>query len=118
MLGEAKSHAERLVVCLATDATIERLKGHAPLHVFDERAAALQLLPIVDEIVAGDDQEGSYAVIEKVNPTVIAFGYDQKDLREDCTAYLERRHLVIPTVVLQPHEPDKYKSSILNKRDA
>lgn len=114
MLAEAKSLGDRLVVCLATDATIARLKGHAPRHPFEERKVVLELLPVIDVLVAGDDVDGTYSVITEERPDIIAFGYDQQSLHDDCVAWLDQHGIVAHTVFLQPHEPQKFKSSLLN----
>lgn len=113
-LAEAKSLGGEIVVCLATDATIARLKGHAPKHAYSEREAALRLLPVVDRVVAGDGREGEYSAILNEQPDVIAFGYDQHILHNDCRAWLDRNNLPTHTVMLQPFAPEKYKSSLLN----
>lgn len=115
MLTEAKALGDRLVVCLATDATIERLKGHKAFHAYNVRQAALELLPSVDVVVSGDDADGTYSVITTERPDIIAFGYDQQALHDDCVAWLDRHRIEAHTVYLQPFEPQKYKSSLLNQ---
>lgn len=112
-LAEAQLLGGELVVCLATDATIARLKGHAPRHGYAEREAALRLLPVVDRVVPGDDGEGKYSAILDAQPDVIAFGYDQQALHDDCVAWLDRNNLPMHTIVLQSFKPELYKSSLL-----
>lgn len=114
-LGEAKSLGDELIVCLATDEAITRLKGRAPKYGFDDRTMTLQLLPVVDKVIRGDDSEGSYTAIQNEKPDVIAFGYDQQALHDHCVAWLDARHIPAHTVFLHAFEPDKYKSSLLNR---
>lgn len=113
MLGEARGLGDVLVVCLATDATIMRLKGHKPRAPYEERKHALELLG-VDKVVPSDEMEGVYTVIRQEQPDVIAFGYDQHALYGDCVAWLARNGIAAHTVFLTPFEPATYKSSLLN----
>lgn len=113
-LAEAKTHAERLVVCLATDAAIARLKGHMPRNTFEDRKAALFLLPQVDDVVAGDDEDGSYSSVVHLRPDVVAFGYDQQTLKEDFQTWNTHQSIGVRTVTISPFAPERYKSSLLN----
>lgn len=112
-LATAAQHADRLVVCLAKDEVIERLKGRAPLHTFEDRKSALLLLPFVDEVIEGDAGEGEYGVVRSVKPDVIVFGYDQAALKIDCQQWLAEHDLSPEIIVLDAHEPEHYKSSLL-----
>lgn len=113
-LAEAQTRAERLVVCLATDAAITRLKGHAPRNTFADRKAALLLLPPVDDVVAGDDEDGSYSSVVRLRPDVVAFGYDQEELKEHFQIWNNQQSIAASTVTLPAFEPEHYKSSLLN----
>jgi len=83
-LEEAKKAGgpnSRLVVVLARDKTAFRMKGEAP--VFNERARlrVVGSLKVVDAAMLGpssrDLKEGIRKTILKVDPDIIAFGYDQ-----------------------------------------
>ena len=83
-LEEAKKAGGRnskLVVVLARDKTAMSMKGEAP--VFNERARlrVIRSLKVVDEAMLGPSStslsEGIRKAILKVDPDVIAFGYDQ-----------------------------------------
>lgn len=115
MLGEARALGDRLVVCLATDATIMRLKAHAARYTFSERKVALERLGVITKIVPSDDVDGTYTAITTEQPDVIAFGYDQQALHDNCVAWLDRNGIAAHTVYLQSYEPEKYKSSLLNQ---
>lgn len=113
-LAEAKSLGNELVVCLATDEAIKRLKGRAPKHNYDERRMTLELMPVVDKVVRGDETEGTYSAITDEQPDIIAFGYDQQALHEHCSAWLKAHVITAHTIFLHAFEPNKYKSSLLN----
>ena len=83
-LEEAKKAGgpnSRLGVVLARDKTAFRMKGEAP--VFNERARlrVVGSLKVVDAAMLGpssrDLKEGIRKTILKVDPDIIAFGYDQ-----------------------------------------
>lgn len=110
-LSQAKAHGDRLVVALASDDAICALKQHEPRNAFVDRRAALQLLPAVDDVVTSD-ASGTFAVLDEVQPDVIALGYDQDALRTTLDAWMTA-HRQIPIVTIEAHEPEKYKSSLL-----
>jgi len=83
-LEEAKrtgGAGSKLVVVLARDKTARNMRGRAP--IFSERARLriIRALRPVDEAMLGpspnDLEEGMKKIILKVNPDIIAFGYDQ-----------------------------------------
>jgi len=83
-LEEAKragGPGSKLVVVLARDRIAERMRGSPP--IFNERARlrVIGSLKTVDVAMLGpsssDLEEGMRRTIRKVNPNIIAFGYDQ-----------------------------------------
>lgn len=110
-LGRARAHGDRLVVALATDDAIRALKSHEPHAPFAERKAALQLLPIVDDVLTSD-ASGTFMVLEEVQPDTIALGYDQDALRNALKTWMITHH-EIPIIQIDAHEPEKFKSSKL-----
>lgn len=113
LFRQAREHGERLVVCVARDATVEEVKGRPPL--FDEaaRLAAVQSDPLVDEARLGysDDR---YRLIEEVAPDVIVLGYDQSAFTDGLSDALAGRGQTPTIVRAEPFHPDRYKSSLLN----
>lgn len=81
-LKEAKSHGDYLIVVLAQDHIVERLKGHLPQINLAERLAHLKNEDGVDEVVIGDSELGAWEVILKHQPQVVAVGHDQQLLKE------------------------------------
>ncbi len=114
MFKQAWQVGDKIVVVLALDKTVKELKGKKPKYSFKVRSEALEASGFVDEVIEGDKELGTYSVIKKIKPDIIAFGYDQALLRENLLAYLKERGQSIATVTLKAFEPDKYKSSILN----
>lgn len=75
-LQEAKKLADVLVVVVATDETIEKLKGKKPIHPADYRAQMVAALKPVDLAIVGASDP--MATFSRVKPDIVAFGYDQK----------------------------------------
>jgi len=111
MLKEARRHGDRLVAAVAPDNVIERIKGRFPRHLFEERQDALIASGLVDQIATSDKENGTYNILNRVHPDVVAFGYDQTELRENFLKFLEKTGRKVALVTLSPFEPEKYKSS-------
>lgn len=74
-LTEAKARGDELVVVVATDTTVRARKGEP---VFDEetRRRLVAALKPVDEAIVGREED-HLATVERVDPDLIALGYDQ-----------------------------------------
>ncbi len=78
LLQEAKSHCDRLVVGLNSDASVKRLKGDGrPVNSEMERAMLLAALSVVDMVVIFRD-DTPMALIEAFRPDVLIKGGDYK----------------------------------------
>ena len=74
-LQEAKKLGDTLVVVVATDATVRRLK-HEPINPEEIRLNLIKQFRMVDEAYLGHDDD-MYRVVEEIKPDIIALGYDQ-----------------------------------------
>jgi len=72
----------KLVVIVARDKTVEKLKGIKPVIPEDQRRAVVESLKVVDEAILGYEDIDMIKVIEKVKPDVIALGYDEEKIEE------------------------------------
>ena len=70
----------RLVVIVARDETIHRLKGLPPVIPEDQRRAVVEALKVVDEALLGYETLDMATVIDRVKPDIIAVGYDQDSI--------------------------------------
>lgn len=107
-----------LIVVVAQDATVEAFKHKRPLYSLGQRIAAIKDGGFADVIVAGDLIQYSWSAIRRYEPDIVALGYDQKDLRDALVVYRETASTPFELVTLVPHQPEKYKSSILQKNTA
>jgi FAD synthetase len=84
-LEEAKKlggEGAELIVVVARDSTILKRKGHPPVMNEERRRALVESLKPVDRAILGDTGFSTSRVIKRVNPDIIALGYDQTDLAE------------------------------------
>lgn len=91
-LQEAKKLGDRLVVSVALDAHVRSLKHKEPTRSEKERLQHIASLPYVDEAILSDDVLGSYSILEKVQPNIVALGHDQYELEESLRLYLKETH--------------------------
>ena len=85
----------RLVVIVARDETIRRLKGRPPVIPEDQRRAVVEALRVVDEALLGYEDLDMATVIDLVQPDVIAVGYDQDNIEALALKAIEERGLKI-----------------------
>ena len=113
VLTEAKTHGDVLVVVVATDVTVETLKGRRPVFPEEDRRALVESLKPVDAAILGyeDVGMGHEQVIDEVKPDIIALGYDQDTLARTITELVKRKGLKIEIVRLSKFDKEKYLSS-------
>ncbi len=83
-LEEAKSaggDVAKLVVIVARDETVRRLKGHDPTIPEDQRRAVIEALKVVDEALLGYEEMDLIRVIEQIKPDIVAMGHDQQSIK-------------------------------------
>lgn len=112
MFRQARKYGNYLVVVVARDETVEKLKKYTPRNNFDIRIHSVEKNPFVDYAKPGylDDQ---YRVITEETPRVICLGYDQSFYAEDLKEYIANNKLPINVVRLEAFNPGVYKSSKL-----
>ena len=106
---QAKRLGDYLIVVVARDDNIKKIKNHESRIKEDERLKTVQAEKNVDQAILGDIG-GNYTALEKIMPDIIAIGYDQK-IPED----LKNKVSKLKTVRLKPFHPEKYKSSKISK---
>ena len=115
-LREAAKHGE-LIVVVARDSTVKKLKDKIPKRSEKERLRAVRRVAFVYKTMLGDKKQSSYEVIKKHKPDIICLGYDQSWLKKD----LEEKMggVVLPKIVLTqitPCRPEELHTSLLNFR--
>jgi len=74
-LEEAKKLGDTLVVVVATDSTVRKLK-HEPITPEEIRINLIKQLKMVDEAYLGHEDD-MYTIVQEIKPDIIALGFDQ-----------------------------------------
>jgi FAD synthetase len=106
-LRQAKRLGDFLIVSVARDLNVEKVKGRKPAQNEKQRLNKVSRLPFVNKAVLGG-VKNAIPHIKKEKPDVIALGYDQK-------SYVDLKQLkkVAKVVRLKPFKPRIFKSSRL-----
>ena len=105
-LKAAKEHGDELVVIVANDDTVRRMKGE-PILSDEMRAEVVSHLKPVDQVVVGRTGNMLDIIVEEIKPDVIALGYDQRLFSTDeLEAKLLERGLKVKAVRLPEMEQD------------
>ena len=112
MLKQAQKLGDRLVVVVASDAILEKGKGHKAYFNEDERRELVASFRYVDKAIRGD-RHNTLEPILKEKPDVIAFGYDQPKKPSELLEELKSAGLrKLPKIVrLKPFKTGRHKSS-------
>jgi FAD synthetase len=101
-LREAKKLGDELVVIVARDSTVRKLK-HEPVTPEDMRLNIIKELKIVDDAMLGHEDD-IYKIVKEVKPDIIALGYDQIHDEENIEQELKKRRLNARVVRLPKYE--------------
>ena len=109
-LRQAAGLGGELVVVVARDENVTRIKGRGPAQDEETRRAAVADLKFVAEARLGNRGADLLRAVTEVGPDVIALGYDQSP-----PPGLSRAFPACEIIPLDPFCPDKYKSSIMRE---
>jgi len=101
----------KLVVIIAKDKTVEKLKGSRPIIPEDQRRALVESLKMVDEAILGYENMDMLRVIEKVKPDIIALGYDEEKIEKNLKRLIAEKGLNIKVVRIGKFEEKGIVSS-------
>ncbi|GBC74408.1 MULTISPECIES: adenylyltransferase/cytidyltransferase family protein [Candidatus Nitrosocaldus] len=110
-LRAAKSLGDVLVVVIARDSTVARLKGKKPLHDEGKRRELVASIRFVDLAMIGHESD-IFKTVELIKPDIIALGYDQVHEEQFISKECQRRGLKAHIVRLTSPIPD-LKSSMI-----
>ncbi len=108
LFRQAKDYGDYLMVVVARDQNVERIKGRRPKYSEDQRLAAVKQVSVVNEVLLGG-LDDPHQVIREKQPQVICLGYDQ----DIFTDHLAEKFPDIQIVRLKPYKSEIYKSSKL-----
>lgn len=114
-LKQAKKYGDHLMVVIARDSSIKRLKKHPPHKNEEERLGEVRECKLVNKAVLGY-KDNPYRIIKELSPDVICLGYDQKFFTENLAGELKKMGLKTKIYRMGAYKPHILHSVILNNR--
>jgi FAD synthetase len=97
-LKEAKKLGDKLIVIVARDSTVRKMK-HEPVTPQEMRLQLIKELKIVDDAYLGKKND-IYEIVEDVKPDIIVLGYDQLHNEKKILIDLKNRNIKVKIVRL------------------
>jgi len=113
-LEEAKTSGgptAHLIVIVASDDTVTRLKGKPPVMPENQRKALVEALKVVDEVRIGYKDLDLNKIIHDLKPDIIAVGHDQKDIEEQLKKLVKEKKYLTKVIRIQHFSQDNLDSS-------
>lgn len=101
----------RLVVIVARDETVRRLKGSDPIIPEDQRRAVIEALKVVDEALLGFEDLDLDRVLQQIKPDIVVVGHDQEAIKAQVEKINKARELDIKIVQISQFGEDDLNSS-------
>ncbi|HYF04579.1 MAG TPA: adenylyltransferase/cytidyltransferase family protein [Patescibacteria group bacterium] len=98
-----------LIVSVATDKNVKRIKGQVAHYSQNERARLLSSCKLVDQVVFGAQSDYLGSIV-KLKPDIIALGYDQVAYTDNLEKLLLNRGLKVTVVRLKAYKPHIFKT--------
>jgi FAD synthetase len=113
-LRQAKELGATLIVVVARDETVKKVKSFKPAFNERKRLRDVANCRFVDKAVLGNADD-KYAVIRKYKPDVLALGYDQFVFTYGLENLFIKEKLDIEIARLKSFEPQTFKSSLIKR---
>ncbi len=104
----------RLIVIVARDESVKRIKGEYPIMDEKSRLAVVGALRAVNTAVLGNkikSKEDIYKILNDIRPDVIVLGYDQMADEDRIKKFAASSGFSVRVVRLVPYKNSKFKSS-------
>lgn len=115
LFTQAAGLGDVLIVVVARDETVRRVKGKYPENTEKKRLAEVKNHPLVTKAVLGELAD-KHTVIRKYKPDIIALGYDQFVFTYTIKKTLIDAKINAEIMRLKPYNPNIYKSSLMRER--
>lgn len=112
LFKQAKKMGDKLIVVLARDSNVLKIKGDKPFHDEKERLEIIKNLSLVDIATLGSETN-VYQVIKDLKPNIIALGYDQNIFVDKLKKYLKENDLNMEIKRLLPYKENRLKSHFI-----
>jgi FAD synthetase len=114
-LSQAGSFAEELIVIVARDQNVLKIKNHLPQENEDIRRQKVENVlkesAINSQVILGDLVD-RWQALKKYRPDFICLGYDQYVDLKTLQEFIARERFFCEIKRLEPYYPEKYKSSL------
>lgn len=114
-LQQAKALGEYLIVIIARDETVRKIKGKNPMYNERQRLKTVKNTGIADKVVLGFKGD-KHRVLNKFRPDIIALGYDQFVFTQRLEKTLIDLKLNASIIRLKPYHTQIYKSSLIKTK--
>ena len=101
----------KLIVIVAKDQTVEKIKGRKPIIPENQRCALINSLKIVDNAILGYEKLDIAEVINKIKPDLIVLGHDQVDMEKTVKEYCFNNAVNIDIIKIGKFGEDSLDSS-------
>lgn len=116
-LNEAKKLGNKLTVIVARGKNVEKIKGKKPICNEKTRLMLVKSLKPVDNALLGAaNVENFFQTVKKINPAVIALGYDQNPCNEIAEKKLKELKIKAKIYRIKPFNEKRFKSSKLKEK--
>lgn len=117
-LEQAAQLGDELVVAVARDSVVLRLKNKIPHQDEETRRRAIAQLATVTDALLGDSILGSYEIFNIHQPDIICLGYDQHWLLQDLQDRMAHGGIApIKLIMMRPHESARFHTSLLTANE-
>jgi FAD synthetase len=111
-LKQAKSLGDQLIVVVARDKNVQKIKGIKPENE-NTRKLELEKTNIPDKVVLGNVDQDPLFILKELLPDIVALGYDQRVSQEKIQSMLPGCEVIR----LKPFHPDLFKSSLYRSEE-
>lgn len=108
---EAGGPDAKLIVIVATDATVKKMKGVYPVLPESERKILVEALKPVDEVYLGSENLDISGAIRRYKPKIVAVGYDQNNVEQMVRGFLKTQGLPIQVIKIGRFGLEEFASS-------
>jgi len=115
LFKQAKKHADDLIIIVARDKTVKRIKGFFPSLPEIDRKRNLEHFDTSFKVILGD-LDDPYLAIREFKPEVICLGYDQKEFTDRLEHVLKEEGIKAKVIRLEPYKDKIYKSYLLKQK--
>lgn len=105
-----------LIVVVARDKTVERLKGRKPVFNELERLEIVSALKPVDKAVLGYESENIFEILKEIRPDIVVLGYDQRVSEKELICWAQMNGLSFRVLRLPKFDASISSSSEARRR--